>query len=212
MKKLVIIATTLLLMIGHTGFTQNMTSPHPYFKQNQKQKMMMMQKNGEMQEMMKMKMCPMCGQMVDQDMSMKKYEMIVNQLPNMQEQLSLSDMQMEQLDELQVSFKKQQVDFQSELKKKQIMLKKLLDDMAPANQIEKQMKECADIKISMGVAAYETAGKMKALLNNDQREVLKNKITQQGGMMNLEQNGMRQKGDGMMNHDHGEKMQSKNKQ
>ncbi len=53
---------------------------------------------------------------------------------------------------------------------------------------------------------------MKAVLNNDQQEVLNNRMIQQGGMINPKQNGMMQKRDEMMNHDHGEKMQNKNKQ
>ena len=168
-------------------------------KQDQKQNMTM-QKKGMMQEMM------------NQNIPMEKYMMMVNQLPNMQQQLSLSDMQMEQLNDLQAGFKKQQIESQSELQKKQAKLKSLLDDMAPVNQVEKQMQECANTKISMGVSVYETAGKMKAVLNNDQQEVLNNRMIQQGGMMNPKQNGIMQKRDEMMNHDHGEKMQNKNKQ
>ena len=89
-------------------------------KQDQKQNMTM-QKKGMMQDMM------------NQNMPMEKYMMMVNQLPNMQQQLSLSDMQMEQLNDLQAGFKKQQIDFQSELQKKQAKLKSLLDDMAPVS-------------------------------------------------------------------------------
>ena len=81
-------------------------------------------------------------------------------------------------------------------------LKKLLDDMAPASQVEKQLRDCADTRIRMGVAAYETAGKMKAVLNNDQKEQLKNKMMQQGGMM--------QGSGGMMSQGQGGMMQNKN--
>jgi len=98
---------------------------------------------------------------------------------------------------LQAEFKKQQIDYQSELRKKQMKLKSLLDDMAPASQVQKQMQDCANTKISMKVAAYETAGKMKAVLNNDQKEQLKNMMMQQGGMMQG-QGGMMQQGGGMM--------------
>lgn len=201
MKKLIIIATAVLLIVGHTGSAQNKTQPHPYPNTN---------KQVQIQSMMNQWMCPMCSQMMDQDMPMKKYGMMVNQLPNMQQQLSLNDKQMEQLNDLQVDFKKQQVDFQSELKKKQIMVQKLLDEMVPANQIEKQMQECANTKISMSVSAYETAVKMKDVLNNDQKELLNNRMMQQDGIMNPKQNGMKQKRNGVMNHDHGEKMKKKN--
>ncbi len=99
----------------------------------------------------------------------------------MQQQLSLNDKQVEQLNDLQSHFKKQQIDFQSELQKKQMKLKSLLDDMAPANQVEQQLQDCAATKISMKLAAYKTAGKMKAVLNNDQKEQLKNRMMQQVG-------------------------------
>ena len=214
MKKLVIIATALILMAGYTVSAQNKTQPHPYSnskKQDQK-KSMMKQKDEKMQDMKNNGMCPMCGQMMNQDMPMKKYGMMVNQLPNMQKQLSLNDNQVEQLNDLQAGFKKQQIDFQSELKKKQMKLRSLLDDMTPANQIEQQLQECSDTKISMGVAAYETAGKMKAVLSNDQQQLLKNSMMHQDGMMNPEQNGKMQKRDGMMNHDHDEMMRNQNNQ
>ncbi len=212
MKKLVIIATALLFMAGYTASAQ--TGHDHDKKQDQKQGMMMqksgmmqdgmMQGGGMMQGMMNKGMCPMCGQMMNQDMPMQKYMMMVTKLPDMQQQLSLNDNQVNQLYDLQAGFKKQQIDFQSELRKKQMKLKSLLDDMAPASQVEKQMKDCADTKISMKVAAYETAGKMKAVLNNDQKEQLKNMMKQQDGMM--------QGQGGMMNQGQGGMMQNQNKQ
>ena len=48
------------------------------------------------------------------------------------------------------------------------------------------------------VAAYETAGKMKAMLNNDQKEQLKNCMMKQGGMMQGSGGMMNQGQDGMM--------------
>jgi len=194
MKKLVIIATALLFMAGYTASAQMMGQNN---KQDQKQGMMM-QKSGMMQGMM------------NQDMPMKKYGMMVNRLPNMQQQLSLTDDQVDKLYDLQAEFKKQQIDFQSELRKKQMKLKNLLDDMASANQVEKQMKDCADTKISMKVAAYETAGKMKAVLNNDQKEQLQNMMMQQGGMMQGQ--GSTMNPGGMMNQGQGGMMQNQNNQ
>jgi len=195
MKKLVIIATALLFMAGYTASAQ--TGHDHNNKQDQKQSMMM-QKSGMMQGMM------------NQDMPMKKYGMMVNRLPNMQQQLSLTDDQVDKLYDLQAEFKKQQIDFQSELRKKQMKLKNLLDDMASANQVEKQMKDCADTKISMKVAAYETAGKMKAVLNNDQKEQLQNMMMQQGGMMQGQ--GSTMNPGGMMNQGQGGMMQNQNNQ
>ncbi|NDP22534.1 MAG: hypothetical protein GZ091_15840 [Paludibacter sp.] len=186
------------------GYSASAQAGHDHDnKQDQKQGMMMqksgmMQSGGMMQDMMNKGKCPMCGQMMSQDMPMKKYGMMVNHLPNMQQQLTLNDKQVEQLYDLQTEYKKQQIDFQSELRKKQMKLKKLLDDMVPANQVEKQMKDCADTKVRMKVAAYETAGKMKAVLNNDQKEQMKNMMMQQDGMMQG-QGDMKKQGEMMQN-------------
>ncbi|MFA5419756.1 MAG: hypothetical protein WC341_14990, partial [Bacteroidales bacterium] len=137
-------------------------------------------------------------------MPMKKYDILVNKLPAMQELLSLTNDQVNQLYDLQTAFKKQQIDYQSELRKKQMKLKGLLNDMAPTSQIKTQMKDCADTKINMKVAAYDTAEKMKAVLNSDQKEQLKNMMVQQGGMM--------QGQGGMMNQGQGGMMQDQNNQ
>ncbi|NDP22847.1 MAG: hypothetical protein GZ091_17475 [Paludibacter sp.] len=201
MKKLVIIATALLFIVGYTASAQ--TGHDHDNKQDQKQSMMMqksgmMQSDGMMQGMMNKGKCAMCGQKMGQGMPMKKYGMMVNHLPNMKQQLSLNDKQVDQLYDLQAEFKKQQIDFQSELRKKQMKLKNLLDEMAPANQVEKQMKDCADTKVRMKVVAYETAGKMKAVLNNDQKELLKNMMMLHCGMMQG-QGGMKNQGGMMQN-------------
>lgn len=191
MKKLLIIAITLFFMVGYTA---NGQTNHDHNKKQDTKQSMTMQKKAGMQEMTnKEGMCPMCGQVIDQEMPMKKYVMMANQLPKMQQQLSLSENQLKQLNDIQASFKKQELDLQSELKQKQMKLKGLLDEMAPANQIEKQLQECANTRISMGVAAYEAATKMKAVLNNDQKELLKSKMMQQNDMMNHDHDEMMKK-------------------
>ncbi|MCF8224802.1 MAG: hypothetical protein K9J30_02870 [Bacteroidales bacterium] len=204
MKKLVIIVTALLFSIGYTANAQ--MGQEQDNNQSQQQDMMM-QKSGMMQGMMGTGMCPMCGQMMGQNMPMKKYGMMVNHLPNMQQQLSLSDEQVETLLDLQTEFKKQQIDYQAELRKKQMKLKSLLADNASASQIKTQMQACSETKINMKVAAYETAGKMKAVLNSDQKEQLKNNMMQGGGMM---KGGMMNQGRGGMMQHRGGMMQNQN--
>ncbi len=198
MKKLVIIVTALLFSIGYTASAQMMGQNN---MQNQQQGMMMqnsgMMQGGMMQGMMGNGMCPMCGQMMNQNMPMKKYGMMVNRLPNMQEQLSLSDDQVGTLLDLQTDFKKQHIDYQADLRKKQMKLKSLLADNASASQVKNQMGLCSETKINMKLAAYETAGKMKAVLNSDQKELLKDSMMQ-GGMMNQGQGGMMPNRGGMM--------------
>ncbi len=167
--------------------------------------MNMMKDNPEMmQNMMGSGMYPMRGQMMGQNTPMKKYGMMVNRLPNMQQQLSLRNDQVEKLLDLQTDFKKQQLDYQAELKKKQMKLKNLLTDNASASQVKNQMKACSETKINMKVAAYDTAEKMKAALTSEQKEQLQNMMVQQGGMMKG-QRGMSYQGQGGM-------MQNKNNQ
>ena len=211
MKKLVIIVTALLFMAGYTA---NAQMGHEQDTNQSQEKGMMMQKSGMMQGgmmqgMMGKGMCPMCGQMMNQDMPMKKYGMMVNRLPNMQQQLSLSDEQVENLLDLQAEFKKQQIDYKAELRKKQMKLKSLLADNASASQVKNQMEACSETKITMKVAAYETAGKMKAVLNSDQKEQLKNNMMQGGGMM---KGGMMNQGEGGMMQNRGRMMQNQNNQ
>lgn len=207
MKKTVIILFSVFFL---AAFSANAQMPQGKSEQNDQQQSMMMQKSGMMQGgmmqgMMNNEKCPMCGQMMNQDMPMQNYGMMVNMLPNMQQQLSLTDDQVDQLYDLQAGFKKQQIDFQSELRKKQMKLKSLLADNASASQVKSQMKDCADTKINMGIAAYETAGKMKSVLNSDQKEQMKTRMMQmhdQGGMMNQDKDGMMQNSDDMKQDKH----------
>jgi hypothetical protein len=174
MKKLAILIVSILFLSGHNLSAQ-------MHKTQKKQQPDMMQE-GMMQSGMQGMMCPMCGGMTDQHMPMKKYVMMVNMLPGMQEKLSLSDEQVVQLIDLQTAFKKQQVDYKADLTKKQMKMKTLLNDAATANMIKQQMQACADVKIDMKIAAYETAGKMKAILTNEQKEKMKNMMASTGGV------------------------------
>lgn len=192
MKKLVAIVTAVLFIFGFTANAQMMGQ-----KGNRDQKQgMMMQKDRMMQGMMGQQKCPMCGQMMNQDMPMRKFMMMVNHLPAMQQQLSLTDNQVEELIDLQTEFKKEQIDYKAELRKKQMKMKSLLEENASANQVKNQMEACSETKINMKVAAYETVGKMKNVLTENQKEKLKDNMMQkgmmQGGMMNRQQGGMMQ--------------------
>lgn len=195
MKKLVIIATALLFSIGFTANAQMMGQNN---SQNcNQQQGMMMQNSGMMQEMMGNGMCPMCGKMMEQNMPMQKYMMLVNKLPNMDEDLSLTQAQTEKLIDLQTDFKKQQIDKMAELKKNRLKLQPLLDEAASSDKIRTQMQACSELKIDMKLAAYETAKKMKAELTDKQKTTLKDIMNNQagmmqGGMMNKKQGGMMQ--------------------
>ena len=135
-----------------------------------------------MQGMMGDQQCPHCGQMMGNAMPMQHYTMMINHLPMMQEQLSLNQQQTNQLIDLQTEFKKQQVDYKAELMKKRMQLQKLLQNDAEAGEIQSQMQECADTRISMNVAAYETVKEMKSVLNQDQMNQMKEMMEQQQDM------------------------------
>ncbi|MCF8235657.1 MAG: hypothetical protein K9G67_12165 [Bacteroidales bacterium] len=189
MKKLALILTAVFLIGSFTTMAQMHQGQN---QQNDQQQSMMMQHRGMMQNMMgagmmqnmmKGGMCPMCGMMMNQKMPMKKYMLMVNMLPNMQQQLSLSDEQVDKMIDLQTEFKKQQVDYQAELTKKQMKMEQMLNNIPSADEAKKQMQQCADTKIKMKVAAYETAKEMKALLTEKQQESLKSMMMNQGGMM-----------------------------
>lgn len=201
MKKLVLITATLLLFAGFTSNAQMMGNDQKPMQQ------MMMQNSGMMQQgdgmgMMGQGMCPMCGQMMNQNMPMRKCMMLVNRLPGLQQQLSLNSSQVEQLIDLQTEFKKQRVDYQAEMAKTQMKTKDLFENAAPAGEIRKQLENSSDIRINMQVAAYETAQEMKGILNSDQKEQLKQMMMQHENMMGRQGNRMQNR-NRMMNPDNG---------
>ena len=185
-------------MAGYTASAQMMGQ-----NDNQKQQQgMMMQRGGMMQGMMGNGMCPMCGKRMG-DMPMHKYMMLVNMLPNMDGELSLTQAQTEKLIDLQTDFKKQQIDKMAELKKNRLKLQSLLDENASSDKIRTQMQACSALKMDMKMSAYETAKKMKAELTEEQKTTLKDIMDNQagmmqGGMMNQGRGGMMQNRSGMM--------------
>ncbi|MFW5936801.1 MAG: Spy/CpxP family protein refolding chaperone [Desulfosalsimonas sp.] len=124
-------------------------------------------------------MCPMQHGMMGSG-PMHKYKMMVHMLPGLQDPLSLTPEQTEKLIDLQTSFKKQQVDYKAKLAKEKIKVQTLMENNAAADKIKSQLKTCADIKINMQAAAYETGTEMKAVLTNDQSQMLEEMMPQSG--------------------------------
>lgn len=171
MKRLTLILTSLMLLAGLTanaqmGHGKDMDKP--------------MMKQGMMHKGM---MCPMHKKMMDKQMPMKKYMMMVNMLPEMNEKLDLSQEQTEKLIDMQAGFKKQQIDYKADLAKKKMKLQNMLMNEASADEVRNHMEECSTIKINMKVAAYETANKMKAVLTSEQQEMMKDMMMPKQGMM-----------------------------
>jgi Spy/CpxP family protein refolding chaperone len=116
----------------------------------------------------RMKMTPLA--------QMMPYIETVKGLPDMQKELSLSDDQVSKLVDLQAAYIKQNADLKADLTKKDLKLKSLLQSNAAGTEINLQLKSCAATQIDIGVAAYETANKMKALLNDAQKKKLMEKM------------------------------------
>ena len=204
MKKLVIIITAVFFMAGYTASAQMMEHG------TQQRQGTTMQNDGMMHQgmhngtfggtmnsgmhgnmmnggmgMMQNGNCPGYGQMMNSGTPIDNTSFLINRLPNLKQQLSLDNNQVEKLFSFQTDFKKQQIDFQAELRNDQLKLNDLIQGTAPSDQIKKQLEAIAKTKIDQEIAAYETAGKMKALLTNDQKEKLESN-TVQYGMMNNE--------------------------
>lgn len=124
----------------------------------------------------------MHGGMMDSS-PMQSSMIMVSLLPEMQKQLSLSEDQTDELIGMRSTFKKQQVDYQAEMTKHNRKLQELIDSSAPVDEVRKQMKACADIRIDMHSAAYETEQKMKAVLTDEQQEQLEVIMTEHDDMI-----------------------------
>jgi hypothetical protein len=133
-------------------------------------------------------MYPMYGNMTGTyywEMPMMRVMGVVGLLPDLKDELSLSESQTHKLLDIQSEYRKQLVDYQSDLVKKRMTLNELITENAPSGEVREQLQACAEINTSMRVAAYETAENMKAELDEGQREQLDDIISQR------QQNSMR---------------------
>ena len=132
--------------------------------------------------------------MMNQNQPIKKYMMLIKKIPNMGQALSLTDEQTKQLISMQTDFMKKKIDYQAAIDKKKIDMKNLLENDASSSEVRSAMQEIANSKIDMHVNAYDTANKMKNVLNAQQKQTLKNWMMNSGGMMGggMMQNGMMQ--------------------
>ncbi|MCF8024135.1 MAG: Spy/CpxP family protein refolding chaperone [Desulfobacteraceae bacterium] len=125
---------------------------------------------------------------------MQRSMTMVNLLPEMEEQLSLSEDQAEQLIDLRADFKKQKADFQAEMTKQGKKLQALVNENTPANEVRGQMKTWADTAIDMHSAAYQTEQEMKALLTDEQNAKLEVIMEEHDDMMKKDMPKTRGKG------------------
>ncbi len=106
---------------------------------------------------------------------LRQYVWIANWLPEMQNELSLTDDQVTKLIDLQTIMVKHNADLKAELTKKELMLKSLLDKNASSKDVGDQLKSCDASRIDIAVSTYETANKMKGVLNESQLKQLEEK-------------------------------------
>ncbi len=124
----------------------------------------------------------MYGGMMGANSQMRGEMMLVNALPQMREELSLTDAQVEKLTQLQNDFQKQQIDLRASLAKKNIDLNETLDQNGSVSAVRSGLQELSAIRVNMGVLTYETAQNMKNVLNDEQKEKLQNYSNTMMGM------------------------------
>ncbi|MFW6043900.1 MAG: Spy/CpxP family protein refolding chaperone [Marinilabiliaceae bacterium] len=171
----------LILLAGTFSVTAQGNKPEKAQKSGEQKEMMMQNKDRDMDEEMMSEgrmrgqgmMMPMQGNMM-QHMPMHKHMMMIKMLPNMQDKLSLTNEQANELIDMKAAFEKEQADMKAELSRRHMELKELLKDEAPAGEVETQLKQCADARVEMHVATYKTAQKMKEVLDEEQREKASN--------------------------------------
>jgi len=134
-----------------------------------------MMQGGMMQNMMR-------DGMMNQNMPMQKYMMMIKKLPMMGQALSLTESQTKQLAEMKTDFMKKKIDYRASIDKKKIDLENLLDSDASSSEIKNVMQEIANTKIDLNIHAYETSKKMKGVLNDQQKQILRNMWMNQGMM------------------------------
>jgi len=142
--------------------------------------------------MMNYGMCPLCGNMNSQNMPIQNCMWVVRNLPDMKQQLSLSDDQVNKIIDLRTDYTKQQVELTAEMSKNQMKMEKMIGNNPSASEIRDQLMQCANRRVDLGVAVWETAGKMKAVLSSEQKEQLKNMMQDGNFMQNymMQGNGM----------------------
>lgn len=178
MKKIALIAAGVFFLAcltasAQTGKQEDMQPGEQQSMMQQGMKKGGMMKQGMMQGgMMQGGMGSMHHGMMGGSMPMQSSMIMVNMLPEMDEQLSLSQEQTDQLIDMRSEFKKQQVDHQADMTKQNKKLQRIIDEGAPAEEVREQMQACSDIMIDMHSAAYETEQEMKAVLTDEQQEEL----------------------------------------
>ena len=215
MKKLVLFFVTLIISYSllhaqhHMGqemdsaaMNQNNMMNNPMMKNMMQPGMMPMM----MQHMMQSGMMPMqnmmrgsmmgnmmssSGMMMGGNAMLRPQMMLINRLPEMYQPLSLSEDQLEQLIDLQASYKKYQISQKAKINEIQSNLQNQCRSDASMDELRNTLTNLTEAISGMMMHTLETAKDMKTVLNDQQKEKLKNMMSAQMGMMqNMNMNQM----------------------
>ena len=112
---------------------------------------------------------------------MKPYLFIVNQIPELRLELSLSDKEYEELVDLRTEYLQKKDGMQGELSKMNEQLHSELMNNAGDKTVKEQLVSISGTKTGILMAAYSTVEKMKNVMNSDQQKKLNHMIS---GMLN----------------------------
>ncbi|GET34679.1 hypothetical protein PbJCM13498_35420 [Prolixibacter bellariivorans] len=103
---------------------------------------------------------------------MKPYLFIVNQIPELRLELSLSDKEYEELVDLRTEYLQKKDGLEGELSKMNQLLHNELMNNANDKTVKEQLSSIAETKTSVMMAAYSTVEKMRTVMNSDQQKKL----------------------------------------
>ncbi|GET25125.1 hypothetical protein NT017_14540 [Prolixibacter sp. NT017] len=108
---------------------------------------------------------------------MKPYLFIVNQIPELRMELSLSDKQYEELVDLRTEYLQKKDGLEGELSKmNQLLHNELLNNTAN-KAVKEQLSSITETKASVMMAAYSTVQKMRNLMKPEQQKKLDHMIS-----------------------------------
>ena len=108
---------------------------------------------------------------------MKPYLFIVNQIPELRLELSLSDKEYEELVDLRTEYLQKKDGLEGELSKMNQLLHNDLMNYDDSKTVKTQLASIAETKTGVMMAAYSTVQKMRNVMNPNQQKKLDNMIS-----------------------------------
>ncbi len=111
-------------------------------------------------------------------MQFQPYIRTIIMLPRMQKYLSLTNDQLTQLIDIRADYRKAMVDMDAKLQKMKLKTQEMMDNNATPDDLEVQLSNSTLNIAKMALASYETAGKMKMVLNDKQLKLFNDRLSQ----------------------------------